>query len=272
MPHWTGIVHIREVGSIDSKATYIAYAAGRTETLQEILKHEPLPVPLSIAEISRQLRIGTKSILMDALSMIVNCTVFKNRMRRHDTSHKWGRKKQNQCHCCSRVAMVAKWRHRGRGCHRSVHTAWVWGCGEGTSEAEASPGLREWALQQNAFITWRPLADHCASILQLQQWHCVAPVSFERPLSDKPPLWLFWTRSNLGGDHDVHGDCWTSCASSLKTKVTMLPPLRPQRWLGQFYGRTREAQKSQALCKWGISDWWSGCRHKHREAKNVTYI
>ena len=51
----------------------IAYAAGRTVNLEEILKHELLPVPLSIAETSGQLRTGTKSILMDALCMNIIC-------------------------------------------------------------------------------------------------------------------------------------------------------------------------------------------------------
>ena len=51
----------------------IAYAAGRTVNLEEILKHEFLPVPLSIAETSGQLRTGTKSILMDAFCMKIKC-------------------------------------------------------------------------------------------------------------------------------------------------------------------------------------------------------
>ena len=33
----------------------------------------------------------------------------------------------------------------------------------------------------------------------------------------------------------------------------MLPPLSFQRRPGQFYGRTRDAQRSQALCKGGIT-------------------
>ena len=50
-----------------------AYAAGRTVNLEDILKHELPPGPLSIAETSGQLRIGTKSMLMGALCMQIRC-------------------------------------------------------------------------------------------------------------------------------------------------------------------------------------------------------
>ena len=41
------------------------------------------------------------------------------------------------------------------------------------------------------------------------------------------------------------------------TKATVRPPFCLQRRPGQFCGRTREAQRSQPLCKGGISNWWS---------------
>ena len=125
----------------------------------------------------------------------------------------------------------------------------------GTKEAKVSPRLRDWAMQQNAITTWRPLANHCASILQPRQYRCAPSASFERPLSDQSHQRPFF-------------DC-CECVQNLKatmasmaiverpvyhhwtTKATMLPPLGPQRWPDQFYGRRRRAQRSQALCKWG---------------------
>lgn len=51
----------------------ISYAAGRDVNLEEILKHELLPVPIAIAEMNGSLKSGEKSILKDVLLKNVNC-------------------------------------------------------------------------------------------------------------------------------------------------------------------------------------------------------
>ena len=50
-----------------------AYEAGRPVDLQAILKHELLPVPVSLAEMDGTLRTGTKSVLVDKLTEDVIC-------------------------------------------------------------------------------------------------------------------------------------------------------------------------------------------------------
>ena len=52
----------------------ICYAAGRTVDIHGILRHELLPVPLSLAEASGNLRGGQKHLLMDELLKGVACT------------------------------------------------------------------------------------------------------------------------------------------------------------------------------------------------------
>ena len=42
-------------------------------------------------------------------------------------------------------------------------------------------------LQQYAFFTGRPMADHCASILRPRWCVCLPHTSFKRPVSDRPP-------------------------------------------------------------------------------------
>ena len=64
---------------------------------------------------------------------------------------------------------------------------------------------------------------------------------------------LFWTCSKLHGDH---GDVWTPCVlvyHPWTTKATVRPPFCLQPRPGQSCGRTREAQRSQPLCKGGIN-------------------
>ena len=109
-----------------------------------------------------------------------------------------------------------------------------------------------------ALLTGRPMADHCASILRPRRCACLHPASFERPVSDRPP------RRPLC-DCFEHAQNFTATMASMAmperpvyhpwtTKATVLPPFCLQRRPGQFCGRTREAQRSQPLCKGGITD------------------
>jgi hypothetical protein len=50
-----------------------AYAAGRDVDLDTILKHELLPVPVSLAEMNGSLRTGSKSLLADILTSNIEC-------------------------------------------------------------------------------------------------------------------------------------------------------------------------------------------------------
>ena len=108
-----------------------------------------------------------------------------------------------------------------------------------------------------AFLTGRPMADHCASILRPRRCVCLYPASFERPVSDRPP------RRPLC-DCFEHAQNFTATMASMAmperpvyhpwtTKATVLPPFCLQRRPGQFCGRTREAQRPQPLCKGGIT-------------------
>ena len=109
-----------------------------------------------------------------------------------------------------------------------------------------------------ALFTGRPMADHCASILRPRRCVCLHPASFERPVSDRPP------RRALC-DCFEHAQNFTATMASMAmserpmchpwtTKATVRPPFCLQRRPGQFCGRTREAQRSQPLCKGGISN------------------
>ena len=53
----------------------------------------------------------------------------------------------------------------------------------------SQPCVKGLKLQQNAFIMWRPLADHCTSILQPRQYDCISSASFEPHLCPtNPPI------------------------------------------------------------------------------------
>ena len=109
-----------------------------------------------------------------------------------------------------------------------------------------------------AFFSGRPMADHCASILRPRRCVCLHPASFERPVSDRPPRWPLC-------DCFEHAQNFTATMASMAmserpmchpwtTKATVRHPFCLQRRPGQFCGRTREAQRSQPLCKGGITD------------------
>ncbi len=50
-----------------------AYEAGRSINLPEILKHELLPVPVSLAEMNSNLLTGSKAILVQAITESISC-------------------------------------------------------------------------------------------------------------------------------------------------------------------------------------------------------
>jgi hypothetical protein len=50
-----------------------AYEAGREVNMQDILKHELMPVPVSIVETNQTLRSGNKSVLAEVLTKEVTC-------------------------------------------------------------------------------------------------------------------------------------------------------------------------------------------------------
>ena len=163
---------------------------------------------------------------------------------------KW---RQNHCQGGSRVAVVDEWRHSGRHSDRSM-------------DANGQPKEVQWYMEdrsvaqidaqcseQYAFFTRRPMADHCASILRPRRCVCLPPASFEQPVSDRPP------RRPLC-DCFEHAQNFTATMVSMAmserpvyhpwtTKATVWPPFCLQRRPGQFCGRTREAQRSQPLCK-----------------------
>ena len=133
-----------------------------------------------------------------------------------------------------------------------------WSSKGGTMVVQGRQTCRSNWYTMFAFLTGRPMADHCASILRPRRCVCLHPASFERPVSDRPP------RRPLC-DCFEHAQNFTATMASMAmperpvyhpwtTKATVLPPFCLQRRPGQFCGRTREAQRSQPLCKGGISD------------------
>ncbi len=61
-----------------------AYEAGRKVNMQDILKHELMPVPVSIAETNQTLRSGNKSVLAEVLTKEVTCLAAEpSKVTRH---------------------------------------------------------------------------------------------------------------------------------------------------------------------------------------------
>ena len=97
----------------------------------------------------------------------------------------------------------------------------------------------------------RPLCIHSATTAMYVPSSCLLWATCERSTSSATFVRLFWTCSKLHGDHGVHVDVWTSYVPPLNDQATVPPPFCLQRRPGQFCGRTREAQRSQPLCKGG---------------------
>ena len=154
--------------------------------------------------------------------------------------------RQNHCHGGSSVAVVAEWRHSGRHSDRSMDAigrpkeAQLW-YKEGRRVAQIDTQCSHFLLGDQWPTIVHPLCDHgdvCAFIL--------------------PPL------SDLRAT-DLLDDL---CATVLNMLKTSRRPWRPWRCLNvlcatlerprqpyQFCGRTREAQRSQPLCRGGITHW-----------------
>ena len=162
--------------------------------------------------------------------------------------------RQNHCHGGSSVAVVAEWRHSGRHSDRSM-------------DAIGRPKEAQWWYKEGRSIA--QIDTQCLHFLLGDQWPTTV-----HPLCDQgdvcaftlPPLSYLWAT-------DFIGDLCATVLNMLKTprrpcmamserpmchpwttKAIVRPPFCLQRWPGQFCGRTREAQRSQPLCKGGISE------------------
>ena len=117
----------------------------------------------------------------------------------------------------------------------------------------------------------RPFCDHGDV--------CLHPASFERPVSDRPPR-------RPSCDCFEHAQNFTATMASMAmserpmchpwmTTAAVRPPFCLQRRPGQFCGRTREAQRSQPLCKGGISEVMARLKQLHFklfDGSHVLYI
>ena len=154
--------------------------------------------------------------------------------------------RQNHCHGGSSVAVVAEWRHSGRHSDRSMDAIGrpkeaQWWYKEGKRVAQIDIQCSHFLLGHQWPTTVHPFCDYgdvCAFIL--------------------PPLSDLWAT-------DLLGDLCATVLNMLKTsqrpwrclnvlcatleRPTVRPPFCLQRRPGQFCGRTREAQRSQPLCK-----------------------
>ena len=106
-------------------------------------------------------------------------------------------------------------------------------------------------------VIGRPLCIHSATTAMPLRHLCLIRATVERPTSSVTLLRLFWTRSKFDGSHGVHGDCWTSCVPPFNDQGIHAASFgRPMAtWSVLWSGRTREAQRSWALCKGGITEW-----------------
>ena len=122
------------------------------------------------------------------------------------------------------VAQLLPWSLNGGIVVATVIVQWMLLVGQkrhngGTRQAEAS--LKVIHNVNNS----TPMADHCPSSLRPQRCRCLPPASFERHVSDPPP------RRPLC-------DCFEHAQNFTATMVSMAKS-----------GRTKEAQRSQPLCK-----------------------
>ena len=124
--------------------------------------------------------------------------------------------RKNHCHGGSSVAVVAEWRHNGRHSDRSIDAIGrpkgvQWWYKEGRCVAQID-------AQCSDFLLGAPLCTHCATTAMCVPSSCLLWATCERPTSSATFVRLFWTCSEFHGDHDVHGDDWTS----------YVPPLNDQ--------------------------------------------
>ena len=140
------------------------------------------------------------------------------------------------------------------------------GCGGRRMEVLWSPQWplngRYWRSNLNTMLTkvcifHGATNDRPLCIPWLWRCACLPSVSFEWTVSDRLPWWPLWTCSKftatmasmVGSERPVYYP-WTT-----KTAFRLLLCL--QRRPGQFWGRTREVQRSQSLCK-GIKGGYNG--------------
>ena len=80
---------------------------------------------------------------------------------------------------------------------------------------------------------------------------CLLWATCEWPTSLATFVRLFWICSKLHGDQGVHGEVWTSFVPPLNDQGSLSASFVPSTATWPVFGRTREAQRSQPLCKGG---------------------
>ena len=167
--------------------------------------------------------------------------------------------RQKHCHGGSRVAVVAEWRHitrhSGRHSNRSKdaigrpkEAQWWYKGGRSIAEIDTQ------CLPQYAFLRGdqygRPLCIHSATTALRMPSSCLFWATCERPISSATFVRLFWTCSKLHGDYGVHGEVWTSSVPPLNDQGNLSASrFVPSTTTWSVLCRTREAQRSQPLCK-----------------------
>ena len=160
------------------------------------------------------------------------------------------------------IAMVVQgspWSPNGGTVVATVIAQWTLFVGQrrhsgGTREAEASLKLVRNVYNSTHYFTGWPMADHCASSMRPRRYVFLPPAFFERPVSDCPPRRpLFDCFEHAQNFMATMAWSESPLCHPWMTKATFWPPLYLQQRPGQFCGRTREAQRSQPLCKGGIS-------------------
>ena len=98
-----------------------------------------------------------------------------------------------------------------------------------------------------------PLCIHFATMALRVPTPCLVWATCAQLSSSVTFVWLFWRSSKLNGNYGVHGEVWTSCAPPLNDQGKLSAPVVHPMPTSPVYDRTKEAQRSQCLCKVGIN-------------------
>ena len=160
------------------------------------------------------------------------------------------------------VSMVAEWRHSGRHSDCSMNAIGrpkevQWWYKGGRSIAQIDTHCLQLYELFYGTTNGRPLCIHSVTTAMRVPSFSLLWAICQQPTSSATFVRLFWTCSKLHCDHGVHGEVWTSSVRPLNDQGNLsASSLCLQRRPGHFCGHTREAQRSQPLCKGGITRIW----------------
>ena len=172
------------------------------------------------------------------------------------------------------VAQVLPWSLNGGTVVATVIAQWTPLVGQrrhngGTRKADVSLKL----IHKFRIFYWatngRPLCIHSATTAMCVPSSCLPSATCDRP-PRRPLCDCFEHAQNFTATMASMAMSERPMCHPWTTKATVRPPFCLQRRPGQFCGRTREAQRSQPLCKGGISNGMAADEHLARQAEVST--